>query len=257
LCSIAKDSREAFLSECLPSSPEKRNPPTNLRSPPSLSPHQQNTHRSPHMRFAQQTLYSPPPSPLHQQKTVISTDADPKTKEPSFRTKAKRRRSCPCLFLSQSKTKTRHFDRSRSRFCDRRSGEIRFSTTSVSPPTPRFCLCLSPGQNRPDPAPIAHVAIAGNASQSSKICHSERSEEPPHLFFAVAFVRSPSHRLGNRHFDRGCSRFLSAAQWRNPLLYHHDVPANTAFLPFASPGRRRSRARQERKIPLKYCVNAA
>jgi hypothetical protein len=38
----------------------------------------------------------------------------------------------------------RHFDRSRSRFCERRSGEIRFSTSTLDQP---LCLCrylLSP-----------------------------------------------------------------------------------------------------------------
>jgi hypothetical protein len=31
-------------------------------------------------------------------------------------------------------TKNRHFDRSRSRLCERRSGEIRFSATALSRP---------------------------------------------------------------------------------------------------------------------------
>jgi hypothetical protein len=35
----------------------------------------------------------------------------------------------------------------------------------------------------------------------------------------------------NRHFDRSRSRLLRAAQRRNPLLYHHCLPANTALLP--------------------------
>jgi hypothetical protein len=42
-------------------------------------------------------------------------------------------------------TKHRHFDRSRSRICERRSGEIRFSTSTSTKPTPRLrlCSCLS------------------------------------------------------------------------------------------------------------------
>jgi hypothetical protein len=42
-------------------------------------------------------------------------------------------------------TKTnRHFDRSGSRTCEPRSGEIRFSTTTSAQPTLRLCSCLLP-----------------------------------------------------------------------------------------------------------------
>jgi hypothetical protein len=37
--------------------------------------------------------------------------------------------------------KNRHFDRSCSRFCEQRSGEIRFSTQTASQPLPRLCHC--------------------------------------------------------------------------------------------------------------------
>ena len=59
---------------------------------------------------------------------VISTDAD---------------HVCRCR-SSSTQTKNRHFDRSCSRFCEQRSGEIRFSTTTRSRPTPRSCLCCHP-----------------------------------------------------------------------------------------------------------------
>ena len=51
---------------------------------------------------------------------------------------------CVLFFQSSSRPphKNRHFDRSGSRICEPRSGEIRFSTSASTKPTPRFCSCL-------------------------------------------------------------------------------------------------------------------
>jgi hypothetical protein len=96
---------------------------------------------SPQMHLAQQTRYFRYRFVLHQlgcrhsghatvspatSEDVISTDAD---------------HVCRCR-SSSTQTKNRHFDRSCSRFCEQRSGEIRFSTTLSPLPTPRSCLCL-------------------------------------------------------------------------------------------------------------------
>jgi len=52
-------------------------------------------------------------------------------------------RLCLCLYLP-SNSKNRHFDRSCSQFHrEQRSGEIRFSTPTVSKSQPRTCRCLS------------------------------------------------------------------------------------------------------------------
>jgi hypothetical protein len=69
-----------------------------------------------------------------------------------------------------------HFDRSRSCFCERDSGEIRFSTSTFKP---RGC-------------PIHRAPCDGIASTQPAT--------------ALAFVLVFLHRPTNRHFDQSCSR---------------------------------------------------
>src|SRR6266567_3102726 len=59
------------------------------------------------------------------------------------------------LVLSFPLHKNRHFDRSCSRFCEQRSGEIRFSTQTLTQPK-RLCLLLPTPYSLPLSRSTAH-----------------------------------------------------------------------------------------------------
>src|SRR5260370_5248819 len=78
---------------------------------------------------------------------------------------------------------------------------------------------MSPEKSRPaaeSPAPI----------HSTRACELQTP-----LSLLLPLPVFPPTKPRDRHFDRSCSRTLRAAQRRNPLLYHHRLPANTAPLP--------------------------
>src|SRR5260370_7218043 len=78
---------------------------------------------------------------------------------------------------------------------------------------------MSPEKSRPaaeSPAPI----------HSTRACELQTP-----LSLLLPLPVFPPTKPRDRHFDRSCSRTLRAAQRRNPLLYHHRLPPNTAPLP--------------------------
>jgi len=75
-------------------------------------------------------------------------------------------RLCFCLF-SSTHSRSRHFDRSCSRFCEQRSGEIRFSTHT--PPSHIRAAAVASSRRHPDTEPAQKYI-----SKKRKILGSEK-----------------------------------------------------------------------------------
>jgi hypothetical protein len=103
------------------------------------------------------------------------------------------------LLLPQPET--RHFDRSSSRLCERRSGEIRFSTSASSQALSAFAVACSPSPFHKKPV------ISTEAAHAFVSCAAEKSAVLPLTTEPRSLVKAPTAEGPIYHFiQRGFSR---------------------------------------------------